>query len=304
MIHSSGNEIVDNMARWNPTGIVIPHTWFQAIQKSGKPYMPAIVALAEIVYWYRPSIVKDEETGQLVGYKKRFKADKLQKSASGLADTFGFTKKQMLDAMNHLKKNGLISIELRTITAPDGKRLNNVRYIEIDMKKIEEMTYPITYKSQGYDSQVTGLSPVSHTNTKITYTKNTSTNDSTTSANSKNEFQEVHEFYLKCGWGLPSPFVIENLIADIEDYSKDVVIHAMKIAAERNAKSYSSYTKAIFREWSQQQLTTIEQVVAYEQAKTEQHEANRRRNESKNTKGGKRNASTSKPVKDSGHFDL
>lgn len=290
MIYSSGNDIVDQMARWNPKGIVIPHTWFMSIQKSGKPYMPAIVALAEIVYWYRPSEVREEETSVLLGYRKRFKADKLQKSANGLAETFGFTKKQMLDAMNYLKKEGYITVELRTITTDAGVKLNNVRFIEIDMNKIEKMTYPvpqkldtITSKSQGSNSQVTGVSPGSHTNTKSTCTEITSTSSSTTTDLEKNEdhpgneknheaekqelkdFRRVEELYMKCGWGMPSPLTRETLIYDLKDYGVDIVCHAIQIAGDRNAKSYS-YTKGIYRTWNDKGLKTIERVIQYEEA--------------------------------------
>ena len=36
-------------------GNLIPHPWYQRIRlESGKPDLPAIIILAEIIYWYRP----------------------------------------------------------------------------------------------------------------------------------------------------------------------------------------------------------------------------------------------------------
>lgn len=201
MLYSSGHETVDRMAEWNPQGLVIPYTWFQTIQKSNKPYMPAIVILAEIVYWYRPSIIRDEVTGRVIGYKKKFKADMLQKNRSGFADTFGLTKNQVFTAIDHLKDLGVIKNHLRDEVIY-GQRMNNVPYIELNYDILRELTYPMVIHA---DSEVVepepkdekklpslsesegsliekrggsliekrGLADTKATNTKITYTKTT-----------------------------------------------------------------------------------------------------------------------------------
>lgn len=82
---------------------------------------------------------------------------------------------------------------------------------------------------------------------------------------SEKEFKAVYDVYLKCGWGMPSTFTIELLADDVESYGIEIVCHAMKIAAERNAKSYS-YTKGIYRTWNDKGLKTIERVIQYEEA--------------------------------------
>ena len=59
-ICSSQNTIVDQMANIVITGNVIPQNWYRAIVKpTGKPYVEAIMILADIVYWYRPTEVRD-----------------------------------------------------------------------------------------------------------------------------------------------------------------------------------------------------------------------------------------------------
>jgi hypothetical protein len=71
-------EIAHKMFRMNFEGNITPHSWYTHIKReSGKPYTIAIVLLSEIVYWYRPKEVKDEKTGQVVGLRKRYEADKL-----------------------------------------------------------------------------------------------------------------------------------------------------------------------------------------------------------------------------------
>jgi hypothetical protein len=63
------------------TGNVIPRSWRHWIKRdSGKVHNTAIDVLAELIYWYRPIEVVDEKTGRVSEWRKKFKADKLQKS--------------------------------------------------------------------------------------------------------------------------------------------------------------------------------------------------------------------------------
>lgn len=70
---TSGNEIVDAMGSINISGNIIPAVWYRTITKeNGKPYLLAIVILADIVYWYRPSEVRDQEPDIFLGGKRNF----------------------------------------------------------------------------------------------------------------------------------------------------------------------------------------------------------------------------------------
>ena len=76
--YSTGNDIVDEVGKINITGNVIPMIWFQTIRyPNGMPHNNAIHILADIVYWYRPKEERDEESGQLIGMRKKFKEDLL-----------------------------------------------------------------------------------------------------------------------------------------------------------------------------------------------------------------------------------
>ena len=109
MYLSSGNPIVDEMAEINISGNIIPQTWYGTILRpNGKPYLLAIVILSDIVYWYRPTEMRDEQSGRLVGWKKKFKADLLQKSYQQYADLFGESKRsvEILLFLNGVSKTG------------------------------------------------------------------------------------------------------------------------------------------------------------------------------------------------------
>ena len=81
--HSTGSPIVDRMCRLQFTGNVIPAAWYRTIiRDNGKPNLTAIIILSDVVYWYRPVEIRDELTGQLCGFKKKFKADILQRNSS------------------------------------------------------------------------------------------------------------------------------------------------------------------------------------------------------------------------------
>lgn len=140
--YTTGNDIVDGMTAIHMTGNIIPSAWYHTVLRSnGKPHLLAIITLAEIAYWYRPQEVRDEETGQLIGYRKRFKDDLLQRSYDQLAELFGETKRSVTDAVVLLEKLGVIKRVFRTIMV-NGTRYNNVLYLELIPDKLYELTYP------------------------------------------------------------------------------------------------------------------------------------------------------------------
>jgi hypothetical protein len=144
------NSNVMKIARINLRGNTMDQGWFKHLTlDNGKPYMVAITVLSEIFYWYKPTEIRDEKTNE-IRYKQKFKADKLQKSYQQLADSFGFTKRQVLEACKYLLKRKLILIEFRTIIV-NGTRLNNVMYVEPIVENIQKISIlyqdPITLES-------------------------------------------------------------------------------------------------------------------------------------------------------------
>ena len=126
----------------NLEGNIIPHNWYSAIAKpNGSPDMISIILLSEIVYWYRGIPVKDEATGQFLGYKKKFKEDMLQRSYKSLEDQFGFSKEQIKRSLVRLEQLGLIKRVFKNIELENGNKLTNVMYIKIYPEKVMEITH-------------------------------------------------------------------------------------------------------------------------------------------------------------------
>lgn len=141
-IYSTGNAIVDENAKLNITGNIIPQAWYRTvIRDSGKPNLTAIVILADICYWYKPTELRDESTGQVTAVKKKFKSDLLQRSYQQISEQFGISKKEATNAIIFLEKLGVIKRLFRTVTI-NGLVVNNVLYLELIVSKLREITYP------------------------------------------------------------------------------------------------------------------------------------------------------------------
>ncbi len=141
--------VVDAISRMHFSGNIIPHEWFKQVRlPGGNPDAIGCIILSEIVYWYRSSEEIDEETGRVTDRHKRFRADKLQRSSQGFAAKFGFTKRQVIDALNRLEDAGYITKELRTIKTDDGTTMSNVCFVEPVVAKIEAISFPDQTKNQ------------------------------------------------------------------------------------------------------------------------------------------------------------
>ena len=108
-IANTGNAAVDALADMNISGNITPANWYKTILRdNGKPYLLAICILSEIVYWYRPVEVRDEHSGMIIGYRKKFREDMLQKSYNDLAEQFGESKRSVKAAFDRLEELGII----------------------------------------------------------------------------------------------------------------------------------------------------------------------------------------------------
>ena len=145
---STGSSIVDQMKYLNITGNVIPPTWYKIFNNkdpktefSGKIRLLAINILADIVYWYRPIEIRDEKTGYVIGYKKRFKADLLQKSYDDLCQMFMCSKKDAQRAVTFLESFGVIKRVFRNLKV-SGVTVANVLFLQLDVDVLKNLTYP------------------------------------------------------------------------------------------------------------------------------------------------------------------
>lgn len=140
-IINTGNKIVDSIGTYEITGNIINNNWYNWIlRENGKPHHLAISILAEIVYWYKPTEIRDEQTGRTLGYRKKFRDDLLQKSYEQLGDKFGEEKQTIKRALDCLEKVGVIKRVFRTITVNNTK-LNNIMYIELLPDCLHKITF-------------------------------------------------------------------------------------------------------------------------------------------------------------------
>jgi DNA-binding transcriptional ArsR family regulator len=146
-------QTVAAIGRLGFTGNVTPKIWYKQISlPSGRPDHKAITLLSEILYWYRPTEIRDEHTGQVVGHRKKFSDDKLQRSYQSFSDDFGMTKREVQDSLKRLRDAGLITLELRSKTV-GGNYIANLLYIEPVAFEIDRITFPIAELESASESE-------------------------------------------------------------------------------------------------------------------------------------------------------
>ncbi len=141
---SSGNMTVDAMGSIAITGNVIPEEWYKHILKptTGKPYLLAITILADLVYWHRPTEVRDERTGEVIGWKKKFHGEMLQKSYQEYANKFGESKKTIKLAFDQLVAIGVIKRYFYNIEYADGRTIPNQMFVDLNIGVLRSISYP------------------------------------------------------------------------------------------------------------------------------------------------------------------
>ena len=108
---------------------------------SFKRFNEAAEILAEIVYWYRPSIKENKTTG-IPEFEKRFKHDKyLQRSYYQLEENYNCSKKQAQDALKTLIRTGVVIQHLS-----DGIHGGNVMYLELVPDVLKKISTDVTEK--------------------------------------------------------------------------------------------------------------------------------------------------------------
>jgi len=142
---STGVAACDQLKELSFQGNIIPQIWYKTFVKRDlkkpKPHLLAINILADIVFWYRPREERDEVTGAVTGYTKRFSRDLLQRSYEQLADMFGCSKGQATDAIVFLESMGVVERVFRTENV-GGVVCNNILYIVLNVVRLKELTFP------------------------------------------------------------------------------------------------------------------------------------------------------------------
>jgi len=141
------------------TGNVTPPTWFKTITyrtKRGRyPHLLAVNILSEIVYWYRPKVIRNE-AGAVTGYEKRFKGNMLERSTADLADHFGVTAEQVRDALALLQYRGIVHVyhehHGRHLAGNKLTSKNWRQLIDIDVNVLRAYTWPSLEAVEEFDT--------------------------------------------------------------------------------------------------------------------------------------------------------
>lgn len=268
--------VVDAIGKLNFSGNIIPHAWYQNLRpENGRvsaAYFLALGILAEIVYWYRPQIVRDERTGRVLEVRKRFRADKLQRSYDSFAEQFGAGKELVKGAVKFLIDNGLITTEFRNIRSDSdsGVFMANVMYVEPIPDAIERITFcikeaedtlcgyeedtPHGYEQDphmGMDKTQTYTEITTEISTRTSEHDDDKTPDPTTPAapteGENAEWEEACRLYRDL-YGIVGERDKDRLEDWRADYGVTVVLGALKVAFDHNKRD-PVYAEACMKNW-------------------------------------------------------
>jgi hypothetical protein len=112
------------------TGNITPHDWYEKFTNSrGRPDLSLISVLSEIVYWYRPKRIKDNQTGNF-NYINKFIGDAWQTSYEHFEKKFGFNREKLRRIFVKLEQMGICYREFRNVKLR-GQTYNNRLFIHL-----------------------------------------------------------------------------------------------------------------------------------------------------------------------------
>lgn len=112
------------------TGNITPHDWYEKFTNNrGRPDLPLISVLSEIVYWYRPKRIKDNQTGDIT-YINKFLGDAWQTSYEHFEKKFGFNREKLRRIFVKLEQMGICYREFRNVKLR-GQTYNNRLFIHL-----------------------------------------------------------------------------------------------------------------------------------------------------------------------------
>jgi hypothetical protein len=138
--------LVDAIAQIHIEGDITPRSWYKHIcyqtskSQQKKTDRLAIDILSDIVYWYRPSQIREEITGEFLGWKQKFVGNILRRSPEAFAEALNATVRCVRESMRLLENLGLIKVILSPVRTQYGT-IPNVMHIEVVPEAIKQITY-------------------------------------------------------------------------------------------------------------------------------------------------------------------
>jgi len=132
--------VVSAIGALNFTGNLIPSTWYQNLKlPSGRPDLVSCTLLGEIVYQYRPQPVRDDVSGEILHYVKRFARDQFCAPIAYFTGKFGLTPDQVRQGLRRLETAGFITREYRSITVA-GREVHGMTFVAPIPAAIDRIT--------------------------------------------------------------------------------------------------------------------------------------------------------------------
>ncbi|MCP5375335.1 MAG: hypothetical protein H6910_05370 [Rickettsiaceae bacterium] len=120
-------------------GNIISNDWYKKFTNNrGRPDLSLISVLSEIVYWYRPKKVKDNQTGN-VTYVNKFLGDAWQTSYEHFEKKFGFSREKLRRIFVKLEQMGICAREFRNVKLR-GQTYNNRLFIHLSSQFLDSCT--------------------------------------------------------------------------------------------------------------------------------------------------------------------
>jgi hypothetical protein len=139
----TGYDVVDAISRLPFLGNITPHSWYHYIRrprregKGTQPDLLAIAILGDLVYWHRWREVRDDDTGKVARYEIRFRGEAFQRSRERYAEFFGVSVTQVRDALDTLRRLGLIHTWRKSVRGPGGELYQNRMFIAPVPERLE-----------------------------------------------------------------------------------------------------------------------------------------------------------------------
>jgi hypothetical protein len=121
------------------TGNITPNDWYEKFTNNrGRPDLSLISVLSEIVYWYRPKKVKDNQTGNVI-YVNKFLGNAWQTSYEHFEKKFGFNREKLRRIFVKLEQMGICAREFRNVKLR-GQTYNNRLFIHLSSAFLSSYT--------------------------------------------------------------------------------------------------------------------------------------------------------------------
>lgn len=173
-------------------------------------------------------------------------------------------------AINSLEKRGyLISTD-----AYNKMGIDKTKWYRIDYQKLVSSSSAQNEQSScsnctdGLLKMSNQTAQIEHTNNQRILTENTTDiynlvvdKEAQPEKSEKANAQTAFEFYEQNGFGTLSPYVAEKIGTWIEELSEELVLEAMKIATENNARNWK-YVESILKNWANKNFKSLADVEA------------------------------------------